>query len=167
MSFLRRFMQLGGFHGVIVMSIYKTGNFIYYRFNIPILKHLLFFVYLLTDYFIVRTVLGCEFPAKCKIGKNIRLPHGGKGIIIEKSVVIGDNVTLFHQVTLGINKTNESPIIGNGVFIGTGAKILGSVTVGDNSKIGANAVVIKDVPPNSTAVGIPASVTQNKKIVNS
>lgn len=154
---LNKFMLLGGFHGIIVMLIYRVGNFIFYKVKLPLVREILLALYFFIDYIVVRTLLGCEFPAKCRIGKNLILPHGGKGIIIEKSVIIGDNVRLFHQVTLGI-KNNRSPIIGSGALIGAGAKILGGVIIGDGAIIGANAVVLQDVPNNATAVGVPAAI---------
>lgn len=148
-------MYVGGFHGVIVLTVYRSGNFIYYRVNIPIVRQLLLAVYYLIDYILVRMMLNSEFPAPCKIGKRLCLPHGGKGIIIDKNCIIGDDVTIFHQVTIGrsYRKGNDgSPVIGNNVFIGTGAKILGNVTIGNRAKIGANAVVMDDVPERATAV---------------
>lgn len=154
-----KFFSIGGIHGLIVLNNYRIGNWLFYKCNLPVVKNIFWIIYRLFDYFLVRTFLGSEFPAQAKIGKNLKLPHGGKGIIIEKNVVIGDNVTIYHQVTLGINHhAGVSPKIGNNVFIGAGAKILGEVTVGDESKIGANAVVIKNVPINSTAVGVPARI---------
>ena len=86
------------------------------------------------------------------------LPHGINGIIIHPSVMVGSNVTILHQVTLGTRHINKGPKIGNNVFIGAGAKILGDIIVGDNAKIGANAVVLTDVPANCTAVGNPARI---------
>jgi len=157
---LGQFFRVGGFHGATVLMVYRTGNFIYYRVHILVLRQIMLFFYYFVDYLLVRTLLNCEIPAGCRIGRNLRLPHGGKGIVIDKNAVIGDNVTLFHQVTIGRQMSDKhgSPVIGDDVLIGTGAKIVGPVTIGDHSKIGANAVVVRDVPPNSTAVGIPARI---------
>lgn len=156
-SVLRRFISLGGFHGTIVMFIYRTGNIIFYKIKLPVIRHILLALHLFIDYLVVRTFLGCEFPAQCRIGKNLNLPHGGKGIILEKSVIIGDNVRLYHQVTIGM-KNKHSPIIGDGVLIGAGAKILGGVSIGNGASIGANAVVLQDIPDHATAIGIPAKI---------
>lgn len=79
------------------------------------------------------------------------LPHGIKGIIISHNAKIGRNATIFHQVTIG-EGNNGAPSIGNNVFIGAGAKIIGGITIGDNVKIGANCVVCEDIPDNSTVV---------------
>lgn len=100
---------------------------------------------------------GIEIHPGAKIGKNLFIDHGS-GVVIGETSVIGDNVIVFHGVTLGgtlKEKGKRHPNIGNNVIIGTGAKVLGNINVGDNSKIGAGAVVLKDVPPNSTVVGVP------------
>ena len=83
------------------------------------------------------------------------------GIVIGETSIIGDNVTIYHGVTLGgvsLEKGKRHPTIENNVIIGAGAKILGNITIGDNSKIGANSVILKDVPKNSVAVGIPGKI---------
>jgi len=149
---MKRFMMLGGFHGVIAMGIYRTGNFIYYHLHIPVIKQMLYAIYCIMDYIILRTLLNCEIPAKCKIGKNLYLPHGAKGVIIDRNVVIGNNVTILHQVTLGISFGKEgAPTIEDGVFIGAGAKVIGKIKIGKNAKIGANAVIVKDLADNAKA----------------
>jgi len=161
---IKNWKRLSGIHGLIVMSVYRFGNFTYYNLKIPIVKHLFWFIYKFIDIFFVRLFLNCEFPAQCKIGRNLTLPHGGKGIVLSRHVVIGDDVTIFHQVTLGIVKYGvvTNVIIEDGVLIGTGARVLGEVTVGKNANIGANAVVLKDVPAYCTAVGVPATFKPRK-----
>lgn len=139
------------------MSIYRTGNKIYYKVKIPIIRQILWVVYRLLDIVIVETLLSADFPAQCKIGKEFRMFHGGNGVIISPHAVIGDDVIIYHQVTIG-STANGSPVIKNGAYIGCGAKILGKITIGENAKIGANAVVLKDVPANCTAVGVPARI---------
>ncbi|WP_317011724.1 serine O-acetyltransferase [Niallia taxi] len=142
-----------------IVYIYRYGNWVYYKVNIPIIRHLLGALYKLLDTVFVRILARAQIPAKCKIGENLYLPHNSNGVIIHADVKIGKNVTISHQVTIGKSKPNSgAPHIGDGVYIGVGAKILGDIVVGDNSLIGANAVVVKDVPPNSTVVGIPAKV---------
>ena len=89
--------------------------------------------------------------------------------MIGETAVIGDDVLLYQEVTLGgtgIETGKRHPTIGNNVVIGAGAKVLGNISIGDNSYIGSNAVVIKDVPPNSTVVGVPGRITKQdgKKI---
>jgi len=94
------------------------------------------------------------------IGRRVFIDHG-IGVVIGETAIIGDDVTIYQGVTLGgvsLSPGKRHPTIENGVVIGAGAKVLGNITIGYNSKIGANSVVIKSVPPESTAVGIPARV---------
>lgn len=108
-----------------------------------------------------RKVTGIEIHPGAVIGKNLLMDHG-MGIVIGETAVIGDNVLIYHGVTLGgvsgAENEKRHPTIEDNVVIGAGAKILGNITVGENSKIGANAVVLKDVPKNATAVGVPARI---------
>ena len=83
------------------------------------------------------------------------------GIVIGETSIIGENVTIYHGVTLGgvsLDKGKRHPTIGNNVIIGAGAKVLGNITIGDNSKIGANSVILKDIPKDSVAVGVPCKI---------
>jgi len=115
-----------------------------------------------------RWFTGIEIHPAATIGRGFFIDHG-MGVVIGETTVVGDNVTLYQGVTLGgtgKEKGKRHPNIGNNVVIGAGAKILGNITIGDNSYVGANAVVIKDVPDNSTVVGVPGRVTKQdgKKI---
>jgi serine O-acetyltransferase len=113
-----------------------------------------------------RWLTGIEIHPGAKIGRRFFIDHG-MGVVIGETAEIGDDVTIYHQVTLGGTSTKKGkrhPTIGNNVVIGAGAKILGPVKIGDNCKIGANSVVIKDVPPNSTVVGIPGKVVKRNGI---
>ena len=112
-----------------------------------------------------RFLTGIEIHPKAKIGKNLFIDHG-MGVVIGETSEIGDNVTIYHMVTLGgISPSIDSdgqrdvkrhPSLKNNVVVGSGAQVLGPVTVGENAKIGANAVVTKNVPENAVMVGIPA-----------
>lgn len=105
---------------------------------------------------------GIEIHPGAKIGKGLFIDHGN-GVIIGETTVIGDNVTLYQGVTLGGTGKEHGkrhPTIGNNVMISAGAKVLGSFTIGDNSKIGAGSVVLSEVPPNSTVVGVPGRVVK-------
>ena len=115
-----------------------------------------------------RFFTGIEIHPGAQIGERFFIDHG-MGVVIGETAIIGDDVLLYQGVTLGgtgLEKGKRHPTIGNNVVIGTGAKVLGNITIGDSSYIGANAVVIKDVPPNSTVVGVPGRVTKQdgKKI---
>ena len=112
-----------------------------------------------------RFLTGVEIHPKANIGKNLFIDHG-MGVVIGETSEIGDNVTIYHMVTLGgispsVNSNEQRnikrhPTLKDNVVVGSGAQILGPVTVGKNAKIGANAVVTKDVPENAVMVGIPA-----------
>ena len=105
---------------------------------------------------------GIEIHPGAQIGKGFFIDHGA-GVIIGETTIIGDNVTLYQGVTLGGTGKEQGkrhPTIGNNVMISSGAKILGSFTIGDNSKIGAGSVVLEEVPPGSTVVGVPGRVVK-------
>jgi serine O-acetyltransferase len=107
-----------------------------------------------------RSLTGIEIHPGAKIGRKFFIDHG-MGVVIGETAEIGDNVTLYHGVTLGgvsLEKTKRHPTIEDNVVIGSGAKVLGPFTVGKNSKIGSNSVVVKEVPPNATVVGVPGRV---------
>ena len=116
-----------------------------------------------------RFFTGIEIHPGAKIGKNLFIDHG-MGVVIGETSEIGDNVTIYHAVTLGGSSPSidserqrhekRHPTIGNDVVIGSGAQIIGPIRVGDNSRIAANAVVVKDVPENATMVGIPAKAVK-------
>ena len=91
------------------------------------------------------------------LGKGLMLPHPN-GVVIHGEARIGDDCMIMQQVTVGMIDEGEVPVIGNRVYIGAGAKIIGKLIVGDGARIGANAVVVNDVPSNATAVGIPARI---------
>jgi serine O-acetyltransferase len=107
-------------------------------------------------------VSGADIPLNCQIGGGLFISHAN-GIVIHPSARIGVNCMIAHQVTLGVRSGPGAPMLGGHVDIGAGAKILGPVQVGDHARIGANAVVIADVPDNSTAVGIPAVIKPRRK----
>ena len=112
-----------------------------------------------------RFLTGIEIHPKAKIGKNLFIDHG-MGVVIGETSEIGDNVTIYHMVTLGgispsINSDSQReikrhPTLMDNVVVGSGAQILGPITIGKNAKVGANAVVTKDVPDNAVMIGVPA-----------
>lgn len=112
-----------------------------------------------------RWFTGIEIHPGATIGRRVFIDHG-MGVVIGETAVIGDDCTLYHGVTLGgtsWNKGKRHPTLESGVVIGAGAKVLGPITIGKNAKIGSNAVVVKDVPENATAVGIPARILEEEK----
>ena len=120
--------------------------------------------YFLARWYSQRTArkTGIEIHPGAQSGKGFFIDHGS-GVIIGETTIIGDNVTLYQGVTLGGTGKEHGkrhPTIGDNVMISAGAKVLGSFTVGENSKIGAGSVVLKEVPPNSTVVGVPGRVVK-------
>ncbi|MCX7896532.1 MAG: serine O-acetyltransferase [Rhodocyclaceae bacterium] len=109
-----------------------------------------------------RWLTGIEIHPGARIGRRVFIDHG-MGVVIGETAEIGDDCTLYHGVTLGgtsWNKGKRHPTVERGVVIGAGAKILGPITIGQGAKIGSNAVVVRDVPPGATAVGVPARIIE-------
>ena len=134
---------------------------IYYRLAHAFYKIKLFFLARFLSQ-IARFFTGIEIHPGAKIGKRFFIDHG-LGVVIGETSIVGDDVLLYQGATLGgtgIVQGKRHPTVGNNVVIGAGAKVLGNIVIGDNSYIGANAVVIKDVPPNSTVVGVPGRITK-------
>lgn len=109
---------------------------------------------------VVRAATGVEIHPGARIGRRLFIDHG-MGVVIGETAEVGDDVVLFHGATLGgkaMRRGKRHPTVGDRVVVGAGAKVLGPVWIGDGAQIGANAVVIADVPPGSVAVGVPARV---------
>ena len=109
---------------------------------------------------LVRALTGIEIHPGAVLGRRLFIDHG-MGIVIGETAVVGDDVVLFHGATLGgkaMRPGKRHPTLGDRVVVGAGAKILGPVWIGDDAQIGANAVVVKDVPPGAVAVGVPARI---------
>ena len=147
--------------GLWVMAVYRFGR---WRYNIrrrwirAPFSGIYKFLKLLSE-----ILTGIELPCEAIVGKRFRIDHFG-GIIISGDAVFGDDCVVRNGVTVGLRHTGKSgsPVIGSRVDIGAGAKILGPIRIGDDVAIGANAVVLIDVPPNSIAVGVPARVLPRK-----
>ena len=143
-----------------VLLLYQSIHvLIFYRIAHGLYKIKLFFLARLISQ-LGRFFTGKEIHPGAKIGKGLFIDHG-MGVVIGETAEIGDNVTIYHGVTLGgtgKDKGKRHPTVGNNVIIGCGAKILGPISIGDGAKIGANSVVLKDVPKGKTAVGIPAVI---------
>jgi serine O-acetyltransferase len=135
-----------GFHAV------TAHRFIHplYRANVPLLPRYLSQV--------VRFLTGIEIHPGAKLGKGVFIDHG-MGVVIGETAEVGDGCTIYQGVTLGgtsLSHGKRHPTLGKNVTVGVNAAVLGAITIGDNSKIGGGSVVVKDVPPNSTVVGVPA-----------
>lgn len=133
--------------GIIAKLYHRISRFFYLRK-----------LYFLADlfYFTARKLTGIEIHPGAKIGDYVFIDHG-MGLVIGETAEIGNYCTLYHEVTLGAVKTDKvlrHPILKDHVFVGVGAKILGRITLQEGAKIGANAIVLKDVPAHSTAVGL-------------
>ena len=114
--------------------------------------------------YLTRIITGIEIHPKARIGRRFFIDHG-EGVVIGETTIIGDDVLIYQQVTLGGTGKEHGkrhPTIGNNVIIGAGAKILGNITIGDNTRIGAGSVVVDDVPEHCTVVGIPGRIVQQK-----
>jgi len=141
--------------GLWVMVVYRFGR---WRYGVrpAWLRKPLSLVYKLMRA-AAHILTGIDLPCEARVGRRVRIDHFG-GIIVSGDAVIGDDVVIRNGVTIGLKRTNErgAPVLGNRVDIGAGAKILGAIRIGDDAVIGANAVVVHDVPAGVTVVGIPA-----------
>lgn len=117
------------------------------------------FIPSLLNKLIIRLGFGCQIGVTTKLGKGVDLGYGGLGVVIHGRSVIGDKVSIGTGVTIGgTNQQYDVPVIGDNSMIASGAKILGPIKIGKNTVIGANAVVLTDIPDNCVAVGIPAKI---------
>lgn len=145
-SFIEVFLLYPGIHALIA---YRISHYLY-------TKKMFFLARLISQ--IARFLTGIEIHPGAKIGRGLVIDHG-MGIVIGETAEIGNDVLIYHGVTLGgtgKQKGKRHPTIGSNVVIGSGAKVLGPIVVSDGAKIGANSVVLKDVPKEATAVGAPA-----------
>lgn len=124
----------------------------YFSKKCPVISHLY--------YVISRIIFGAELPPSVKIGEGVEFAHGGLGVVVHKDAIIGDNTKIMHSVTIGGKDGAPPPIIGDDCFIGVGACILGDIRIGNNVKVGANSVVLNDVPDNCTVCGAPARIVR-------
>lgn len=141
--------------GFRALKSHRTAHLLH-RMRIPFLPDLL------SQW--TRQMTGIEIHPGAVIGKGFFIDHG-MGVVIGETTVVGDQVTLYQGVTLGGNGKEcgkRHPTLGNRVVVGAGAKVLGNITIGDNVYIGANAVVVRDVPPNCTVVGVPGRIVNRE-----
>lgn len=155
-SMLEVILTYAGFHALLA---YRISHWLKSH-DVPILPRVISQL--------ARWLTGVEIHPSAKIGTGFFIDHG-MGVVVGETAEIGDYVTLFQGVTLGgtgKERGKRHPTLGNHVVVGAGAKILGGITIGDNVKIGANSVVLKNVPANSTVIGVPARVikTQGERL---
>jgi serine O-acetyltransferase len=112
-------------------------------------------------YEVLSVLTSSDVGIHARFGTNLRLPHP-VGVVIHERAVIGDDCMLMQQVTIGMLADHQVPVVGSRVYIGSGAKVLGGIRIGDDARIGANAVVLIDIPAGATAVGIPAKIIGRK-----
>lgn len=146
-----RFEVLLCYPGVHALIIYRFSNFLW-RYRLKLLGRFLSYI--------ARFITGIEIHPGATIGQRLFIDHG-MGVVIGETATIGNDVTIYHDVTLGgtsLASGLRHPQIGNGVIIGAGAQLLGPIRIGDNARIGSNAVVVKDVDAETTVVGVPARV---------
>lgn len=143
-----------GRRALVILGIFRLGNAVHFSASKgPFRRFALLLLNALNRVFVFYP-LGIEIPFSCKIGPGLRLPHQN-GIVFQGATELGEEVTVYHQVTIGENERSArrgGAIVGDRVYIGAGAKIIGRVMVGDDATIGANAVVVKDVPPRATVI---------------
>ncbi|MGH8437500.1 MAG: serine O-acetyltransferase [Pseudomonas sp.] len=150
-----------GAQGFWVMLVYRFGR---WRYGVrpALLRKLLSFVYKVL-FKLAQIVTGVELPCEVVVGRNFVIDHFG-GIVISGYAQFGDDCRIRNGVVVGLKNVNEptAPVFGNNVDIGAGAKVLGNIRIGNNVIIGSNAVVLIDVPDNSLAVGVPATIKVRK-----
>lgn len=103
-------------------------------------------------------IVGSDLPGNLRCGPGLRLPHGGRGVIVHPNAEIGSGVTIYHRVTIGVSGSDvyNVPSLGDGSYVGCGATVIGRVRIGEGAKVGAGAVVVNDVLAGTTVIGIPA-----------
>lgn len=151
-SYIEVLLCYPGLHALILHKIAHA----LYKMNVPFVPRFISHI--------SRWLTGIEIHPGARFGKRFFIDHG-KGIVIGETTEVGDDVVIYQGVTLGgtsTKKVKRHPTLGNNIVVGCGAKVLGSITIGDNSQIGANSVVIKDIPANSTVVGIPARIVAHE-----
>ena len=154
-------------HSLLEVFLYPSFiSQLYHKISKFFYNHKLFFIArFLSDKGKRKT--GIEIHPGATIGRSLFIDHG-TGVVIGETTIIGNNVTMFHGVTLGgtgKEKGKRHPTIENNVMIGASAKVLGNIIIGENSKIGAGAIVLNDIPKNVTAVGVPAKVVKTNDII--
>lgn len=140
-----------------VVFLYRIGNF-FHKNGFAVIGKLISLM--------IRLIYSCWLPSSASIGKNFTLGYGGLGVVIHSNTKIGDNVTICQNVTIGRNFGDKNvPVIGNDVYIGTCSVIFGDISIGNNVIVGAQSLINKSIPDNSTVVGNPfKTIQENRQI---
>ena len=133
------------------MRIFRLMEFCYEK-KIPLIPGLIMRY--------IRIIYSCDLPVGLRLGKGVILKHNGLGVVIHPKAIVGENTQIYQNVSIAGRNNRGTPVIGNNVFIGAGACVLGGIKIGNNVSIGANAVVLDDIPDNSVVVGIPGKVVK-------
>jgi serine O-acetyltransferase len=153
-SIVEVFSAYPGVHAVLFHRIAH----IFYQIGVPFIPRFLSYL--------AQRDTGIDIHPGATIGKNFFIDHG-TGVVIGETTEIGDNVTIYQGVSLGgvsLDQKKRHPTLGNNIVVGAGAKVLGPINIGDNTRIGANSVVTKDIPPNSVVVGVPGRIVKSDNI---
>lgn len=137
----------------IVIKFYRAEHF-FFRNHMRIIAQII--------YHIIQILFGCTIPYSAEIAEGVKIAHY-HGIVIHHDCKIGEGTIIYQNVCLGGRNGSIGPIVGKNCFIGAGACILGNIIIGDNVRIGANAVVMEDIPNNCTVVGVPARIVRKKE----
>lgn len=156
----RTWFELISTQGVWAIVVYRFGRWVHCSLRIPVLRQF-FKILAFLEFKIIEITTGISIPFSADIGEGFYIGHFG-GIILNGNVKIGKNCSIGSGVVIGTRGLGDQgvPVLGDNVYVGVGAKILGGVKIGNNVQIGANAVVLADIPDNATAVGIPAKVAK-------
>lgn len=141
----------------LTLLVFRVGQFAYASESSP--ARALRPWWRLVDRIYLQTIVHAELPPQCGCGPGLELPHAGRGVVVHYSARLGEDLRVYHRVTIG-GTGGRAPSIGDGVSIGAGAFVFGPIEVGDHVQIGANAVVVKDVEPWATVAGVPAEVVR-------
>jgi len=136
-----------------LMRLYRKMDYLHKK-KVPILPALIMRY--------IRVIYSCDLALGCELADGVVLMHNGLGVVIHPKAKVGANTLIYQNVTIGGRNGKGVPIIGENVYIAPGAQIMGGVIIGDNSTIGANSVVVRDVAPGTTVVGIPAKPLASK-----
>jgi serine O-acetyltransferase len=152
--------------GLWVMVQYRSSRWVHFHCHVPVLRFWLKLLGAISQK-IIEMITSVELPNRAEIGGGLFMPHAN-GIVIHIDAKIGRNCNISQQVTVGVggSDTIGTPIIGDRVFLGPGAKLFGPISIGDDVAVGANAVLMQDLPDRAVAVGVPAKVVNHKGAMN-